>query len=470
MSKTAKTSERPATSQRAAAHGNAALQPRHADGPGAAIHGSPRMATQRQRAMVAFGEAAQRVEDEEPLQGKFEAAQRVEEEEPLQGKFETAQRVEEEEPLQGKFDTAQRAEEEELLQGKFEAAQRVENEEPMQGKFETSQRAEDEELLQAKRADAPANKTGMPDQLKSGIESMSGMDLSDVRVHRDSGKAADLQAHAYAQGNDIHVAPGQEKHLPHEAWHVVQQRQGRVKPTMQLQGVAVNDDVGLEREADVMGAKALQRKPDPRHAGETPTQRMPAVAQRDIDVKALAKHVQEQRQEAARLQKIPKLAIYGYDLEMVWQKLSWVSGALAEHANDETQVLEIWDKFIDWTEDHGYNSWEQFTALAKEHEVVEKKNEATARTFSTACEAVFADMNNQFTAWDGTLKNRGAWWGSPGPGDTAGARKVPHDVVQELKARVRGAGWAFRDSRSGGVSFHRTRGSVDFIYHMLPPD
>jgi hypothetical protein len=244
MSKTAKTSEQSATSQRAAAHGNAAQQPLHAAGPGGSIHESPRMAAQRQRAMVAFGEAAQRVEDEEPVQGKFD----------------TAQRTEEEELLQGKFEAAQRAEEEELLQGKFEGAQRVEEEEPLQGKFDTSQRAEDEELLQAKGADAPANKTGMPDPLKAGIESMSGMDLSDVKVHRNSGKAADLQAHAYAQGNDIHLAPGQEKHLPHEAWHVVQQRQGRVKPTMQLQGVAVNDDAGLEQEADVMGAKALRKK------------------------------------------------------------------------------------------------------------------------------------------------------------------------------------------------------------------
>ena len=57
---------------------------------------------------------------------------------------------------------------------------------------------------------------------------------------------------AYTQGTNIHVAPGQEKHLPHEAWHVVQQAQGRVKPTMQLKGIQMNDDVGLEREADEM--------------------------------------------------------------------------------------------------------------------------------------------------------------------------------------------------------------------------
>ena len=99
------------------------------------------------------------------------------------------------------------------------------------------------------------NNTGLPDNLKSGIENLSGYSMDDVNVHYNSPKPTQLQAHAYAQGTDIHVASGQEQHLPHEAWHVVQQKQGRVKPTMQLQGVNVNDNMGLEREADVMGDK-----------------------------------------------------------------------------------------------------------------------------------------------------------------------------------------------------------------------
>ena len=99
----------------------------------------------------------------------------------------------------------------------------------------------------------------MPGKLKSGMESLSGMDLSDVRVHRNSLKPAGLGALAYAQGNQIHLGPGQERHLPHEAWHVVQQKQGRVKPTMQMKGkVNINDNAGLEHEADVMGQRALQ--------------------------------------------------------------------------------------------------------------------------------------------------------------------------------------------------------------------
>ncbi|WP_282080076.1 DUF4157 domain-containing protein [Aquimarina algiphila] len=101
------------------------------------------------------------------------------------------------------------------------------------------------------------NKTGLPDRLKSGIENLSGYSMDDVKVHYNSSKPTQLQAHAYAQGTDIHLAPGQQKHLPHEAWHVVQQKQGRVKPMMQFKGkVNINDDAGLEKEADVMGGKA----------------------------------------------------------------------------------------------------------------------------------------------------------------------------------------------------------------------
>jgi hypothetical protein len=119
----------------------------------------------------------------------------------------------------------------------------------------------EEESLQEKpeAIQKKENKTGLPNNLKSGIENLSGFSLDDVKVHYNSGKPAQLQAHAYAQGTNIHIASGQEKHLPHEAWHVVQQKQGRVKPTIQLKGVQINDDKGLEEEADVMGASALQK-------------------------------------------------------------------------------------------------------------------------------------------------------------------------------------------------------------------
>ena len=158
--------------------------------------------------------------------------------------------------MQRKFKTAQRVEEDELLQEKVKTAQRVEEDELLQGEFKTAQRVEDEELLPSKR-----NNTGLPDNLKSGIETLSGISMDEVRVHYNSPKPAQLNAHAYAQGNDIHVGSGQEKHLPHEAWHVVQQAQGRVRATTETEsGVKVNDEVALEREADTMGARALQAR------------------------------------------------------------------------------------------------------------------------------------------------------------------------------------------------------------------
>ena len=168
------------------------------------IHNSPRMLAQRKMLSGISGESIQRVEEEEPLQGKFTPLQRVEEEEPLQGKFV----------------------------------------------------AESPAQLEQQSVAKP-NNTGLPDNLKSGIEHLSGISMDSVRVHYNSSQPAQLNALAYAQGTDIHVAPGQEQHLPHEAWHVVQQAQGRVRPTMQMKdGVPINDDKGLEHEADVMGAKA----------------------------------------------------------------------------------------------------------------------------------------------------------------------------------------------------------------------
>ncbi|MDL2275928.1 DUF4157 domain-containing protein, partial [Desulfosarcina sp. OttesenSCG-928-G10] len=132
----------------------------------------------------------------------------------------------------------------------------------LQGKFthrNSSINGESESPLQKKE-----NRTGLPDNLKSGVETLSGFSMDDVRVHYNSPKPAQLQALAYTQGTDIHVGPSQEKHLPHEAWHVVQQMQGRVQPTMQMQGVNVNDDEGLEREADGTNEKINYSNKDER--------------------------------------------------------------------------------------------------------------------------------------------------------------------------------------------------------------
>lgn len=79
--------------------------------------------------------------------------------------------------------------------------------------------------------------------------------MSDIKVHKNSDKPSKMQALAYTQGINIYVSPGQEQHIPHQAWHTVQQKQGRVKLSIQMKSTLVNDDPALEKEADWMGEK-----------------------------------------------------------------------------------------------------------------------------------------------------------------------------------------------------------------------
>ena len=182
---------------------------------------------------------------------------------PVQGKFDVAQREampEEEDMVQGKFDAVQREaapEEEEMAQGKFDAVQRA-----CEGCEEEAQAKTDntEAMTQAK-SDSP---TGMSDGLRGKMENSFSSDFSDVNIHTNSIQAKDIGALAYTQGNDMHFAPGQyspdtqtgQELIGHELTHVVQQREGRVEPTTEVNGMAVNDNHGLESEADNLGAKA----------------------------------------------------------------------------------------------------------------------------------------------------------------------------------------------------------------------
>lgn len=95
------------------------------------------------------------------------------------------------------------------------------------------------------------NLTGIPEPTKQRFEQMSGFSFDDVRIHYSSDKPAQFRALAYTRGNHVYIAPGQERHLEHELVHVVQQKEGRVRPTFRIGNIPVNDDATLEREADV---------------------------------------------------------------------------------------------------------------------------------------------------------------------------------------------------------------------------
>ena len=236
------------------------------------INSSPFVVSQAKRLRGLSSPALQKQaspEEDELLQGKFAAQmQEMEDEELMQGKSAVQRQgpEEDEEILQGKF-TVQRQEpeeDEELLQGKFPVQRQgpEEDEELLQGKFAAQmQPEEDEELLQGKFSvqRRPAeNRTGMPDELKAGMENTLNADFSQVRIHPDSSKANEVGALAYTQGTDVHFAPGQFKPessagkqlLGHELTHVVQQEQGRVKPTGEIAGLPVNDSPELEKEAN----------------------------------------------------------------------------------------------------------------------------------------------------------------------------------------------------------------------------
>ena len=81
------------------------------------------------------------------------------------------------------------------------------------------------------------------------MSSPPGGVFDDVIIEYNSKKPAQIQALAYTQGNHVYIGPGQEKHLPHELGHVIQQKQGIVHPTAIINGMPLNDDPVLEKDA-----------------------------------------------------------------------------------------------------------------------------------------------------------------------------------------------------------------------------
>ena len=167
-----------------------------------------------------------------------------------------------------------------ILLNQYTPAQRFAMEEE-----EKQARAKDEEELQMKSEEeelqqkpnptgSSSGNTQMPADVKQKMEGSFGTDFSGVNIHKDSGQANDIGALAYTQGSDIHFAPGQynpgsqkgQELLGHELTHVVQQREGRVKPDTEQPASAkatadnINTDPTLEKEADELGKQAAQGK------------------------------------------------------------------------------------------------------------------------------------------------------------------------------------------------------------------
>lgn len=109
-------------------------------------------------------------------------------------------------------------------------------------------------------------KTELPVPFQLKMEQAFETNFSNVNVYTNSNKAKHIGAYAYTQGEDIHFAQGQynpttskgQELIGHELTHVVQQRAGRVKPTEEIHGVAVNDSTQLESEAKDVGKAVAQ--------------------------------------------------------------------------------------------------------------------------------------------------------------------------------------------------------------------
>ncbi|WP_176220714.1 DUF4157 domain-containing protein [Cohnella massiliensis] len=110
-----------------------------------------------------------------------------------------------------------------------------------------------------------ADPNRLPLEVQAKMEMAMDADFSDVTIHPNSASAAQVGALAYAQGTDIHFAPGQydpfsrkgQQMIGHELAHVVQQKAGRVAPTGRTaSGALLNESPHLEKEADALGAKA----------------------------------------------------------------------------------------------------------------------------------------------------------------------------------------------------------------------
>lgn len=111
-------------------------------------------------------------------------------------------------------------------------------------------------------ARAPGGGSPLPGETRGRMERLFGADFGAVRVHQ--GEAAERAgAQVYAQGADLHFAPGRFEPqggalLGHELAHVVQHAEGRA-PGPQAKGAG--GDPALEREADEMGARVARGEP-----------------------------------------------------------------------------------------------------------------------------------------------------------------------------------------------------------------
>lgn len=188
-------------------------------------------------------------------------------------------------------------------------------------------------------------------------------------------------------------------------------------------------------------------------------------------------------EEVDRLRKTPnKLGRKDDCLILCRGKLRTLVDGLTKAVDAGAPVKPPQQAFQAWkTSPAGVQAWELYKEIKVKYAVRVAQPQpqppppapALAETWTATCDEVWADMQVRYVAWSGSEKTRGVWWGGPAMGGSDGARSVSGGVLEELKRRIprekpsnARSWWRFSDSWTGGLSFHRTRGGVDFIYHM----
>ncbi len=96
----------------------------------------------------------------------------------------------------------------------------------------------------------------LPSHIRAHHEAASGVSLHDAQVFRNSPLPERWSAEALTFRNRVFLGPGKERHLAHEAWHVVQQKRNAVHAEFRIGETGVNTSARFENEADRMGARA----------------------------------------------------------------------------------------------------------------------------------------------------------------------------------------------------------------------
>ena len=164
---------------------------------------------------------------------------------------------------------------------------------------------------------APSGGSKMPEDVKGKMEGAMGADFSSVKIETNSKQAQEMGALAFAQGESVHFAPGQfdpsskkgQELIGHELAHIQQQREGKVTANAQVGGAAINNDKGLEAEADRIGKAAAESSGPPikfnKLAEQKPVDPKQHLANEPEELKAETKKAENSKVKQAKFPDAP---------------------------------------------------------------------------------------------------------------------------------------------------------------------